>query len=53
MAAAGTQIQMKEDKPGLIEVALSVLAAALGVQSGKNQERALPKVTLPGWKARI
>jgi hypothetical protein len=39
MVAAGIKVQMKDDKPGLMEVVLSVSAAALGVQNSKNQER--------------
>ncbi|MDG2070980.1 MAG: DUF2970 domain-containing protein [Pseudomonadales bacterium] len=39
MVATGTQIQMKDDKPNLLEVVLSVFAAALGVQNSKNRER--------------
>lgn len=30
---------MKDDKPGLAEVVLSVFTAALGVQNSKNRER--------------
>lgn len=39
MVATGTQIQMKDAKPNLLEVVLSVFAAALGVQNSKNRER--------------
>jgi hypothetical protein len=39
MVATGTQIQIKDDKPNLLEVLLSVFAAALGVQNSKNRER--------------
>ena len=39
MVAAGIKVQMKDDKPSLIEVVLSVFAAALGVQNSKNRER--------------
>ena len=39
MAATGIKVQMKDDKPSLIEVVLSVFAAALGVQNSKNRER--------------
>lgn len=39
MAATGTQIQVKDDKPSFVEVLLSVFPAALGVQNSKNQER--------------
>ena len=39
MVTTGIKVQMKDDKPGFMEVVLSVFAAALGVQNSKNQER--------------